>query len=92
LSEIKRATDETKRGKMLLDLSEEVRPAKVACLVPSLRAFWLRPFQDHLTLEVGSSPRTSEAYGRDLTRFATYAVSKGARAPQEVGATTLRST
>jgi CheY-like chemotaxis protein len=44
LSEINRATDETKRGKLLLELSEEVRPAKVACLVPSLRSFWLLSF------------------------------------------------
>ena len=61
-----------------------------ASLAEATRAFWLRPFTDHLTLEIGASPRTAEAYEHDLTRFAAYAVSKGARAPQEVGATTLR--
>ena len=55
------------------------------------RAFWLGPFRDYLTLEDGASPRTVEAYGRDLTRFAEYSMTKGAHAPEEVGSTTLRS-
>lgn len=55
------------------------------------RAFWLAPFSDFLTLEDGASPRTVEAYGRDLTRFADYSLTKGAHAPAEVGSTTLRS-
>jgi len=44
LSEVNRTTDEAKRAKLLLELSEEVRPAKVACLVPSLKAYWLLSF------------------------------------------------
>lgn len=55
------------------------------------RSFWLAPFADFLTLEDGASPRTVEAYGRDLQRFAEYSLAKGAHAPQEVGSTTLRS-
>jgi integrase/recombinase XerD len=55
------------------------------------RAFWLAPFADFLTLEDGASPRTVEAYGRDLARFADYSLTKGAHAPEEVGSTTLRS-
>jgi CheY-like chemotaxis protein len=44
LAEVSRATDVAKQGKLLLELSEEVRPAKVACLVPSLRSYWLLSF------------------------------------------------
>lgn len=55
------------------------------------RAFWLEPFGDYLTLEGGASPRTVEAYNRDLTRFVDYSLSKGASAPEQVGAPTLRA-
>mgnify|MGYP001597182132 CR=1 FL=1 len=55
------------------------------------RSFWLAPFADFLTLEDGASPRTVEAYGRDLQRFADYSLTKGAHAPEEVGSPTLRS-
>ena len=54
------------------------------------RGFYLERFQDYLTLEQGASPRTHEAYGRDLARFATYAVTKGAPRPADVGARLLR--
>ena len=54
------------------------------------RAFLLERFQDFLTLEQGASPRTHEAYGRDLERFATYARLKGAAAPTDVTARLLR--
>jgi integrase/recombinase XerD len=55
------------------------------------RAFWLGQFGDFLTLEDGATPRTVEAYERDVTRFADYSLSKGARAPEQVGSNTLRS-
>ena len=54
------------------------------------RAFHLEGFHDFLAVEKGASPRTDEAYLRDLTRFATFARLKGASAPSNVGAKTLR--
>lgn len=54
------------------------------------RAFLLERFQDFLTLEQGASPRTHEAYGRDLVRFAVFAKTRGAASPVGVGARTLR--
>jgi integrase/recombinase XerD len=54
------------------------------------RRFLLEPFNDFLLLEQGASPRTHEAYGRDLTRFASYAVTRGAVAPTDVTARMLR--
>jgi integrase/recombinase XerD len=54
------------------------------------RKFLLEPFNDFLMLEQGASPRTDEAYGRDLARFATYAMSRGAVGPPDVTARMLR--
>jgi integrase/recombinase XerD len=54
------------------------------------RAFYLERFHDFLAVEKGASPRTDEAYLRDLARFATFARLKGARAPDSVGSKTLR--
>ena len=54
------------------------------------RRFLLESFNDFLVLEQGASPRTDEAYGRDLARFATYAVSRGAVGPADVTARLLR--
>lgn len=54
------------------------------------RRFLLEPFNDFLLLEQGASPRTHEAYGRDLTRFASYAMTRGAVAPTDVTARMLR--
>ena len=41
-------------------------------------------------MEKGASPRTSEAYLRDITRFATFCVSKGASEPGAASARILR--
>ena len=54
------------------------------------RPFLLERFSDYLALEQGSSPRTSEAYRRDVERLAAYAVTKGARAPTDVSSRLLR--
>ena len=54
------------------------------------RAFLLEQFRDFLGLERGLSERTDEAYGRDVARFAVFAVVKGARAPTDVHARLVR--
>jgi integrase/recombinase XerD len=54
------------------------------------RAFLLERFQDFLTLEQGTSPRTNEAYGHDLDRFALFTLTSGARAPVDVTSRMLR--
>lgn len=54
------------------------------------RPFRLEQFHDHLAVEKGASPRTSEAYLRDITRFATFCVTKGAKEPGEASARILR--
>jgi integrase/recombinase XerD len=54
------------------------------------RAFLLERFADFLALEKGSSPRTQEAYGRDIVRLAEFAVSKGAKAPADITQRLLR--
>jgi len=54
------------------------------------RKFLLAPFNDFLMLEQGASPRTDEAYGRDLARFAAYAITRGASGPPDVTARMLR--
>ena len=54
------------------------------------RAFLIERFGDFLSLEQGASPRTHEAYGRDLVRFASYARTRGAAAPTDVGPRLLR--
>ena len=54
------------------------------------RQFLLPRFADYIALEQGLSPRTIEAYERDLARFAEYAELKGASAPAGITATMLR--
>ena len=54
------------------------------------RAFLIERFGDFLALEQGASPRTHEAYGRDLARFASYARTQGAATPVDVGPRLLR--
>ena len=61
-----------------------------AALEEITRAYFLELFRDFLTLEQGSSPRTIEAYERDLARMATYAWAKGAKSVQELSPTILR--
>jgi integrase/recombinase XerD len=54
------------------------------------RRFALEPFTDFLRLEQGASPRTHEAYARDLARFAEYVVARGATSPPDVTPKMLR--
>lgn len=54
------------------------------------RAFRLERFNDHLAVEKGASPRTNEAYLRDLARFATFCHIKGATTPAAATAKILR--
>ncbi|MGH7663172.1 MAG: site-specific tyrosine recombinase XerD [Gemmatimonadaceae bacterium] len=54
------------------------------------RRFLLERFRDYLTLEQGASPRTHEAYGRDLVRFTEYASARGAGTPATVDPRLLR--
>ena len=52
--------------------------------------FQLDRFGDFLTLEQGSSPRTLEAYRRDVERLVDYARAKGAASPVDVTSRMLR--
>jgi integrase/recombinase XerD len=54
------------------------------------RTFLLARFTDYIALEQGLSPRTQEAYQRDLLRFAEYAEAKGVAAPPDITARLLR--
>ena len=54
------------------------------------RAFLLEPFHEYLALEVGSSPRTLEAYDRDLSRLVQWASAKGVRSPSFLNPASLR--
>jgi integrase/recombinase XerD len=54
------------------------------------RSFQLERFQDHLSVEKGASPRTNEAYLRDVARFATFSATKGAPSPVGANARVLR--
>jgi integrase/recombinase XerD len=54
------------------------------------RAFLLERFADFLTLEKGASPRTREAYARDVTRFVDFALTRGAAAPLDATPKMLR--
>jgi integrase/recombinase XerD len=61
-------------------------PALAARLAP----FRIGGFLDYLSLEQGAAALTGEAYERDVTRFATYAVSKGVGAPVDATPRQLR--
>ena len=54
------------------------------------RSFLVERFSDFLALEQGSSPRTAEAYHRDVQRLAAYATAKGASAPIDISSRLLR--
>jgi integrase/recombinase XerD len=54
------------------------------------RGFFLARFTDYVALEQGLSPRTIEAYQRDLARFAEYAEGKGVAAPVDITAKLMR--
>lgn len=53
-------------------------------------AFHLVAFRDFLSLEAGHSPNTLEGYGRDLTRLAQFATTKGVREPTGLTTPLLR--
>jgi integrase/recombinase XerD len=54
------------------------------------RPFLLERFADFLALEQGASPRTSEAYQRDVARLTTYVAVKGAAGPSDISSRMLR--
>ncbi len=54
------------------------------------RGFHLRRFEDVLVLEHGASPRTIEAYGRDVIRCAAFARSQGAAGATQLTPRLLR--
>ena len=53
-------------------------------------AFAIERFDDFLSLEHGASPRTREAYGRDVRRLAAFALTRKARTPQALDPRLLR--
>ncbi|HKO16879.1 MAG TPA: site-specific tyrosine recombinase XerD [Gemmatimonadaceae bacterium] len=68
-----------------------VSPANGTMIEDSvMRPFLLERFVDFLTLEQGVSPRTHEAYLRDVERLARFAITKGLRSPTDVTSRTLR--
>src|SRR5262249_28707764 len=52
--------------------------------------FQLGPFDDFLTLEQGTSPRTVEAYRRDVERLVEYTRVKSATSPVDITSRMLR--
>ncbi len=54
------------------------------------RAFLTERFGDFLALEEGASVRTHDAYGRDVRRFVTWAVTRQAMTPQALTPRLLR--
>jgi integrase/recombinase XerD len=55
-----------------------------------LSVFAVQPFCDHLALERGLSPRTVEAYRRDVERLVAFLTARGVRRPADAGAVELR--
>ncbi|HEX7123148.1 MAG TPA: site-specific integrase, partial [Gemmatimonadaceae bacterium] len=54
------------------------------------RAWLLEPFEDYLAVEQGSADRTREAYARDVSRLASFALSRGKRRPADLDIKLLR--
>jgi integrase/recombinase XerD len=54
------------------------------------RAFRLEQFQDYLIYERGLSPRSTQAYARDLARWCAFVMEAGAARPQDVTTRQLR--
>ena len=54
------------------------------------RAFHLESFAESLRLERGASPRTVDAYGRDLARMVAFALTKSVKEPSAVTSVLLR--
>lgn len=61
-----------------------------ASIEDRLRDFYLEPFAESLSLQRGASPRTVEAYGRDVKRMVEFVTTKGARDPNAVTSAMLR--
>lgn len=59
-------------------------------MADATRAFLIERFDDYLSLEQGASPRTREAYGRDVQRLVAYLCREGIEAPATVSGVTLR--
>lgn len=64
--------------------------ASDAAALKLFRSFHVRHFEDVLTLEEGVSPRTLEAYRRDIIRCAAFARDHGANSPAELTPAILR--
>lgn len=64
--------------------------ASSAAALKLFRSFHVRRFEDVLTLEEGVSPRTLEAYRRDIIRCAAFARDHGANSPSELTPGILR--
>jgi integrase/recombinase XerD len=67
-----------------------LEPGVTADSRPAAPAFHLRAFGDMLLLEHGASPRTSEAYLRDVDRLLTYAQARGVGSPADLTSRVLR--
>lgn len=54
------------------------------------RAFWLEGFADYLNVEAGNSSNTTQAYLRDVRRFAQYVTARRVEGPAAATAAQLR--